>query len=73
MTEKVEESSPPEIEAEFDMLLARAKMTVPEDRRAGVLAGYIEQKRLAALLQSARSVFDEPANVYDLSRILEGP
>jgi hypothetical protein len=51
------------------MLLARADMLVPTDRKAGVLAGYAELKRLAQLLRTRRSPFDEPANIYDLARI----
>lgn len=72
MTEKAGDTFSTELEAEFDMLLAKAGMTVPQDRKAGVLAGYAEQKRLAALLRSDRSVFAEPANVFDLTRISKG-
>jgi hypothetical protein len=69
MTEEAEKSTHPEFAAEFDMLLARAGMSVPDDRKAGVLAGYAELRRLAQLLRTRRSPFDEPANIYDLTRI----
>ncbi len=69
MTGKPEDSSSSELAAEFAILLTRAGMIVPDDRKAGVLAGYAELRRLAQLLRTRRSPFDEPANIYDLTRI----
>jgi hypothetical protein len=54
------------IERELDMLIARIGAEVPADRKAGVIAGYKDMKRMTALLRQPRSAADEPANVYSL-------
>jgi hypothetical protein len=60
------------LEREFDVLMRKAGATVPPDRRAGVLAGYKEMKRMAALLRQPRSEADEPSNVYSLVEFARG-
>jgi hypothetical protein len=72
MTEKTEDTLPPGLEAEFDMLLAKAGMSVPEDRRPGILVGYADLRRQAELLRAQRPPFNEPANVFDLTHIMRG-
>jgi hypothetical protein len=54
------------VEREFDMLMAKAGAEIPEDRKAGVIAGYEDMKRMAALLRQPRTAADEPSNVYSL-------
>jgi hypothetical protein len=54
------------LEREFDVLMAKAGAKVPADRKAGVIAGYRDMKRLAALLRQPRTAADEPSNIYSL-------
>ena len=54
------------LEREFDVLMAKAGAKVPADRKAGVIAGYRDMKRLAALLRQPRTAADEPSNTYSL-------
>jgi hypothetical protein len=54
------------IERELNMLMARIGAEVPADRKAGVMAGYKDMKRMTALLRQPRSAADEPANIYSL-------
>jgi hypothetical protein len=54
------------IERELDILMARIGAEVPADRKAGVIAGYKDMKRMTALLRQPRSAADEPANIYSL-------
>jgi hypothetical protein len=59
--------SPDELAAEFDILMRRAGITVPPDRRATVLAGYADLHEQIALLHNRYAHTDEPANVFRLS------
>jgi hypothetical protein len=54
------------LEREFDMLMAKAGATVPVDRKAGIVAGYRDIKRMTALLRQPRTAADEPSNIYSL-------
>jgi hypothetical protein len=54
------------LEREFDMLMAKAGAVVPTDRKAAIVAGYRDMKRMAALLRQPRTAADEPSNVYSL-------
>ena len=60
-------SSPTDLEAEFDILMRRAGITVLEDRRASVLASYADLREQIALLHNRYAYTDEPANVFRLS------
>lgn len=53
-----------ELSNELDALLQRSGLTVPEDRYQAVLAGYIDLKRMVALLRQPRMPAAEPAAVY---------
>ena len=55
------------VEQEFDMLMAKAGVELPADRKAGAIAGYKDMKRMAALLRQPRTAADEPSNVYSLT------
>jgi hypothetical protein len=55
------------VEQEFDVLMAKAGIDLPSDRKAGAIAGYKDMKRMAALLRQPRTAADEPSNVYILA------
>jgi hypothetical protein len=54
------------LEHEFDMLMAKAGASVPMDRKAGIVAGYRDMKRMTTLLRQSRSAADETSNIYSL-------
>jgi hypothetical protein len=56
-----------ELAVEFDILMRRAGITVPAERRAAVLAGYADLRDQIALLHDRYAHTDEPANVFRLS------
>jgi hypothetical protein len=55
------------LSAEFDMLMARAGLTVPEARRATVLAAYADLRSQIALLHDRYGPEHEPSNVFRLT------
>jgi hypothetical protein len=59
--------SPDELATEFDMLMRRAGITVPEPRRASILASYADFRGQIALLHDRYAHTDEPANIFRLS------
>jgi hypothetical protein len=61
---------PPEaLEAEFDILMARAGLTIPPDRRAALLAGFADLRATLPLLRQPRTAAAEPANTFRLSKL----
>jgi hypothetical protein len=56
-----------ELAAEFDILMRRAGITVPADRREAVLAGYADMYEQIVLLRNRYAHTDEPANVFRLT------
>jgi hypothetical protein len=56
-----------ELAAEFDILMRRAGITVPTERRAAVLASYADLREQIALLHGRYAHTDEPANVFRLT------
>lgn len=60
-----------QLAAEFDCLMARAGIAVPESRRAAVLAAYAELRAQMALLHGRYGAAAEPSNVFRLAP-LEG-
>ena len=54
------------LERELDMLMAKAGAAVPADRKAGIVAGYRDMKRMAALLRQPRTAADETSNIFSL-------
>jgi hypothetical protein len=54
------------LEREFDMLMVKAGAAVPPDRKAGIVAGYRDMKRMTALLRQPRTAADETSNIYSL-------
>jgi hypothetical protein len=59
--------TPKELEAEFDVLMRRAGITVPAERRAAVLVSYADMREQIALLHNRYVHTDEPANVFRLT------
>jgi len=56
-----------ELERQFDVLMAKAGAKVPTDRKAGIVAGYKDMKRMSALLRQPRTEAAEPSNIYSLA------
>ncbi|WP_341718647.1 hypothetical protein QQG74_02405 [Micromonospora sp. FIMYZ51] len=54
----------------LDVLMARAGISPPDDRRAGVLAGFRELSAMAAMMRQPRDASAEPAIVFDLAEVL---
>ncbi len=61
--------SPEALAAEFDTLMARAGITVPEARRETVLAAYADLRGQLALLHGRYGAAAEPSNVFRLSPV----
>ena len=59
-------SNPDGLEHELDMLLAKAGADVPPHLKAGILAGYRDMKRMAAMVRQPRNAAAEPSNVFSL-------
>ena len=59
--------SPDALEAEFDILMRRAGISVPPERRTAVLASYADLLGQIALLHDRYAYTDEPANVFRLT------
>ena len=55
------------LEQEFNVLMARAGVVVPADRRAGAVAGFKDLRRMAALLHGHRPATSEPSNIFILT------
>ena len=59
---------PPEaLAAEFDWLMTRAGIAVPDARRAAVLTAYADLRQQIALLHGRYGAAAEPSNVFRLS------
>lgn len=55
------------LEAEFDCLMARAGLRIPEARRDGILTSYADLRGQLALLHGRYDAAAEPSNVFRLS------
>lgn len=64
--------TPEALATEFDTLMARAGITVPADRRAGILDGYADLRGQMALLHGRYSHVSEPANVFRVTPVERG-
>ncbi|HET7881589.1 MAG TPA: hypothetical protein VFL55_11935 [Acetobacteraceae bacterium] len=56
--------SPEALAAEFDCLMQRARITVPQQRRAGWLTAYADLRGQIALLHGRYGPETEPSNVF---------
>jgi hypothetical protein len=52
------------LEAEFDTLMARAGITVPQATRPSILAAFADLRGQIALLHAPLPHTDEPAHVF---------
>ena len=52
------------------MLMAKAGAQVPAERKAGIVAGYRDLKRMAALLRQPRTAADETSNIFSLKSFM---
>ncbi len=59
-----------DLERELDMLMAKAGAQVPAERKAGIVAGYRDLKRMAALLRQPRTAADETSNIFSLKSFM---
>ena len=59
-------STEDDLARELDMLLAKAGANVPPDLKAGLLAGYRDMKRMAAMVRQPRTAAAEPSNIFSL-------
>ena len=57
------------LSAEFEVLAKRAGLDVPENRKAALLKGYKDMKRMTALLRQPRTAADEPAGTYVIQTV----
>jgi hypothetical protein len=57
------------LETEFDTLMARAGLTIPLDRREGLLAGFADLRAMLPALRQPRTAAAEPSNVFRLTRL----
>lgn len=57
---------PEMLAVEFDMLMSRAGLTVPTERRNQVLVAYAELRDQLELLRGPRTAAAEPANIFRL-------
>jgi hypothetical protein len=57
---------------EFDALMKRSGMTVPAGLEQATFAGYLDLRRMAAILRQPRQVDSEPANVFVMEAFLRG-
>jgi hypothetical protein len=63
-------TAPPEaLDAEFDILMARAGLTIPPDRRAALLAGFADLRAMLPVLRQPRTAAAEPANIFRLHKL----
>jgi hypothetical protein len=50
--------------AELDILMARAGVTIPPERRARLLASYADLREQVELLRNGRDAAVEPSNIF---------
>jgi hypothetical protein len=55
------------LEREFDVLMARIGAVVPPDRKAGVVAGFADLRKLTALMHEKHPATLEPSNIFTLT------
>ena len=58
------EDDPAPLEAEFDMLMRRAGIQVPADRRDAVFRGFVDLRRRVALLRGQLPADAQPAIIF---------
>ena len=61
------------LETEFDVLMARAGLAIPPDRRPALLHAFAELRGQLALLRGPRTAAAEPSNVFRLTPLEPRP
>ncbi len=61
--------SPESLETEFDVLMARAGLTIPPDRRPALLAGFADLRAMLPALRQPRTAAAEPSNIFRLTKL----
>ena len=61
-----------ELAQEMAMLARRAGLTIPEDRKAPLLTGFKDLRRMLALLRQPRTAASEPASTFDIRTVTRG-
>ncbi len=54
---------------EFDVLIARAGLVIPEGRRPGLFAGFKDIRGMVALLRQPRTAANEPASTFSIETV----
>jgi hypothetical protein len=54
---------------EFDVLARRAGLVIPEDRKAALLTGFKDLRRMTALMRQPRTAADEPAGTFSIQTV----
>jgi hypothetical protein len=69
MTETPDEAA---LALEFDVFAKRAGLQIPEDRRAGLLAGFKDLRKMLAMMRQPRTAAHEPASTYAILSVTRG-
>jgi len=62
-----ETPAPDELAAEFDMLMRRAGLSIPDARRSAMLTAYADLREQIALLHGRYGAVHEPSNVFRMT------
>ncbi len=65
-------SNPTDRAAEFDMLMAKAGLDVPDDLRELLLPAYAGLREQAEMLRGPRTAAAEPSNIFHLRPLVGG-
>jgi len=60
------------IELEFNLIVQRAGLSIPADRKNGMLEAYMDLRRMTGLIRLPRPVANEPSNTFSLSSFMRG-
>jgi hypothetical protein len=57
---------------EFDVLAKRAGLTIPDERKAAVFAGFKDLRRMTDMMRQPRTAADEPAATFSIQSVTRG-
>jgi hypothetical protein len=57
---------------EFDVLAKRAGLDIPQERKAALLEGFKDLRRMTAMMRQPRSAADEPAPTFNILSVTRG-
>jgi hypothetical protein len=67
-----DDGSEQDLMLEFEVMVKRAGLVIPDMRKAAVFAGFKDLKRYCALLRQPRTAASEPSNTYSLVTLMKG-